>query len=163
MTIDFKGGHVEDWLVTGWFTPDYRPVAEVFAGNLSHCGVPFHLFARSKLSPGWDTTQKPSVVLDAMDAYPGRSIALLDVDCLVRGDPAPVTRIGNADVGIVAIARDVGKGETPRHWLQFETSSRVMVFHPTEGARTATPSPSRSRPMPRDSSSGGAATRRRAW
>ena len=46
------------------------------------------------------------MVLEAMDAYPGKTVILMDVDCLVRGDIEPVTQIGG-DVGIVVIARNV--------------------------------------------------------
>src|SRR5262245_42953256 len=84
---DLKGGRVEDWLVIGWFTEDatYRPLAERFATNLAEHGAPFHLFAKPVLGKGWNTWRKPSVVLEAMDAYPGKAIVLMDVDCTVRG------------------------------------------------------------------------------
>lgn len=131
---DLIGGTVEGWLTIGWFTPDYRPLAEAFAQNLAWYGAPFHLFAKPSLA-GWNTRRKPSVVLEAMDAYPGKTVVLMDVDCVVRGAIAPVAEFAG-DVGICAIARNVANGDKVRHWLAFETSSRVMVFRPTEGART---------------------------
>lgn len=74
------------------------------------------------------------MVLEAMDAYPGKTVILMDVDCLVRGDIEPVTQIGG-DVGIVVIARNVRRRRRWAHWLSVECSSRVVVFRPTEGAR----------------------------
>jgi hypothetical protein len=134
-TGDITGGQVGDWLVTGWFTEDatYRPLATAFAENLSAHGVPHHLWAKPALK-GWNTRRKPSVVLETMDAYPGRTVVLMDVDCLVRGDIAPVTEI-RGDVGIVVIARNMRRGKRWAHWLSVECSSRVVIFRPTDGAR----------------------------
>jgi hypothetical protein len=130
---DLIGGQVGDWLVTGWFTPNYRPLAEAFAANLSEHGAPFHLFAKPSLG-AWNTRRKPAVVLEAMDAYPGKTLVLMDVDCRLRGEIEPVTQIGG-DVGIVVIARNVRRRRRWAHWLSVECSSRVVVFRPTEGAR----------------------------
>jgi hypothetical protein len=131
---DLTGGQVRDWLVIGWFTPDYRPLAEAFAANLSEHGAPFHLFAKPKLGGGWDTSRKPSVVLEAMDAYHGRTLVLMDVDCVVGGDIAPVTEI-DGDLAVILIARDARKRGAVKHWLMVEASSRVVVFKPTDETR----------------------------
>jgi hypothetical protein len=132
---DLVGGQIGDWLVIGWFTEDstYRPLAEAFAANLSQHGAPFHLFAKPSLG-AWSTRRKPAVVLEAMDAYPGKTVVLMDVDCRLRGDIEPMTQIGG-DVGIVVIARNVRRRRRWAHWLSVECSSRVVVFRPTEGAR----------------------------
>lgn len=76
---DLVGGQIADWLVAGWFTPDYRPLAEAFAVNLSEHGAPHHLLAKPSLG-AWNTRRKPAVVLEAMDLYPGKTIVLTDVD-----------------------------------------------------------------------------------
>jgi hypothetical protein len=141
---DIKGGTPSDWLVVGWFTADYRPLAETFAANLAEHGIPFHLYAKAKLDAGWNTLRKPTVVLEAMDAYPGKTLVLMDVDCIVKGDIAPVVDVAG-DVGITVIAQNVpgrrdrrwrrGKDAEWRHWIAAECSSRVVVFRPTEGAR----------------------------
>jgi hypothetical protein len=141
---DLRGGTPRDWLVIGWFTPDYRPLALRFAANLALHDVPFHLFARPKLSEGWNTSQKPSVVLDAMDDYPGKALILMDVDCVVNGNVAPAA-ILDGDVGITVIAQNVpgrmdrrlrhGAERKWHHWIAVECSSRVVVFRPTAGAR----------------------------
>ena len=131
---DITGGTVGDWLVIGWFTPDYRPLAEAFAANLAEHGAPFHLFAKPKLAPGWNTSRKPAVVLEALDAYPGKTVVLMDVDCIVRGDVAPVANIAG-DVGITVLARNMKRRDKWQHWIAAECSSRVVVFRNTDGAR----------------------------
>jgi hypothetical protein len=130
--VDAKPG---SYVAVGWFTEDstYRPLAEAFAANLREHGVPFHLFAKPTLGE-WRTTLKPTVALEAMDAYPGRTVVLMDVDCLIRGDLAPVAQI-EGDVGVVMFAKDTAKAGRIRHWLHVETSSRIVLFAPTEGAR----------------------------
>ena len=118
---DLVGGQVGDWLVIGWFTEDstYRPLAEAFAANLSQHRAPFHLFAKPSLG-AWNTRRKPAVVLEAMDAYPDKTVVLMDVDCRLRGDIEPVTQIGG-DVGIVVIARNVGRR---RRWSNISRSTK---------------------------------------
>ena len=130
---DIRGGQVGAWLVTGWFTPDYRPLAEAFAANLSERGAPYHLFAKPALD-AWNTLRKPTVVLEAMDRYPDQTIILADVDCVIRGDIAPAAQI-RGDVGVTVIARNTRKGRRWSHSLLVELSSRVVIFRPTDGAR----------------------------
>lgn len=130
---DIKGGTPDSWLVTGWFTPDYRPLAEKFAANLTEHGVPFHLWALPSAG-AWNTQRKPAVVRETMIAYPGKTIVLMDVDCIVRANIEPVTQI-SGDVGIIVIARNMKKGKKWQQWLAMECSSRVVVFRPTEKAR----------------------------
>jgi len=135
VSADLVGGEVRDWLVIGWFTEDstYRPLAEAFAINLGQHGAPHHLFAKPA-GAGWNTRRKASVVMEAMDLYPDKTVILMDVDCVVRGDIFPVTQI-RGDVGIVVIARNVRRKRRWAHWLNVECSSRVVVFRPTAGAR----------------------------
>jgi hypothetical protein len=134
---DIIGGTPQDWLVIGWFTEDdiYRPLAEKFSANLAEHGVPHHLFAKPA-GNGWNTNPKPSVVLEAMDAYPDKTVILMDCDCAVRGDIAPMLANITGDIGITVTAQNAPKGRGGRqHWITFETSSRVVVFRPTAGAR----------------------------
>jgi hypothetical protein len=138
MHEDIIGGTPQEtpqgWLAIGWFTPDYRPVAERFAANLTGHAIPFHLFARPKLTRGWNTQQKPSVVLAAMDAYPDKTLILMDVDCIVRGDIAPATEIAGG-VGVILKARQIRKGREWQRRVAITLSSRVVVVRPTLGAR----------------------------
>lgn len=132
---DIVGGVVEDWVVVGWFTPDYRPLAEKFAANLNEHGIPHHLFAREKLEKGWNTQQKPSVVLSAMDAYPHTTLVLMDVDCKICGDVRPVVYF-EGDVGISIKTRQLRRGWwASRRPIAIMMSSRVAVFKPTSVAR----------------------------
>ena len=127
---DIRGGEARDWIVTGWFTPDYRPLAEKLAAGLATHGATHHLWARPKVSTGWNTHNKPAVVLATMDAYPGRAIVLMDVDCIVTGDLSPVADVAG-DVGLAIKARP---GRRSR--IVLTLSSRVAVFRPTPAART---------------------------
>jgi hypothetical protein len=132
---DITGGTVADWLAIGWFTPDYKLLAEAFAANLAEHGAPFHLFAKPKLAAGWNTSRKPAVVREALDAYLDKTVVLMDVDCIIRGDISPVAAIA-ADVGITVLARNMKRRDKFQHWIATECSSRVVVFRNTEGART---------------------------
>jgi hypothetical protein len=137
MSMDIVNANAaEDWLVTGWFTPEYRPLAETFAAGLRAHGAPFHLYAKPA-QQGWSTRRKPAVVLEALGAYPGKTVVLADVDCIVQGNIAPVADI-RGDVGITVLGRNMkkGRGKALQHWVAAECSSRVVVFHPTDGART---------------------------
>jgi hypothetical protein len=127
---DITGGIVGDWLVVGWFTPDYRPLAERLAANLTAHGAPFHLWAKPKLAAGWNTKRKPQIVLEAMEAYPDKTLILMDVDCLVKGDLSPVASIAT-DIGIALKPREGRKSR-----VVFTASSRVVVFRPTASARS---------------------------
>jgi hypothetical protein len=141
---DLCGGEVGDWLAIGWFTPDYRPLAERFATNLAEHGTPFHLFARPNVAAGWNTAQKPDVVLHAMGLHPDKTLVLMDLDCVVHGDISPVVDVPG-DVAITVIAHNipgrvdrrwrVGPDRRWRHQIAVECSSRVVVFKPTSGAR----------------------------
>ena len=97
-------------------------------------GAPYHLWAKAKLAGGWDTRRKPSVALEAMDAYPGKTLILMDVDCIVRGDIGPVANV-TGDVGLILKARQTRKGRAWQKRVAVVLSSRVVVFRPTEGAR----------------------------
>ena len=127
---DIRGGDAHDWIVTGWFTPDYRPLAEKLAQNLAAHNAPHHLWAKEKRASGWNTHIKPAVVLATMDTYPGRTIVLMDADCIVTGDISPVAHLAG-DVGLAIKARPARRSR-----IVFTLSSRVAVFRPTAGART---------------------------
>jgi hypothetical protein len=133
-----SAGPPRDYVVVGWFTEDatYRPIAERFAASLRDRGEPFHLFAKSK--PAGKTwmeliLMKPAVVLEAMAVYPGKTIVLMDVDCIVSGDIAPAMAF-DGDVAIAAFSGTLPRRPTDwRIWLGL--SSRVVVFKPTAVAR----------------------------
>jgi len=121
----------KDWLVSGWFTPDYRPLAAKLAANLDAQGAPYHLFAKEKHPRGWDATRKASVVLEAMDAHPGKTLVLMDVDCIVGGDLAPLTQFeGDIAVAVKARPSPLWRG------VVITLGSRVVAFRPTAKARS---------------------------
>ena len=128
--------HVNDsanWLIVGFFTRNYRPLSERFAESLQQQNLPHHLFAVERIGD-WsrETMRKPSVVLDAMRAYPSRTVILMDVDCLVNGSLDELVEASrNADFSCYASVRIKGHR---RSSLRFSLSSRVMVIRPTPGA-----------------------------
>ncbi len=132
--MDIRKDSDKDWLVIGWFTPDYRPLAEKLASQLEAHNAPFHLFARSKLHMEWDTRQKPSVVLEAMSVHPGKVLVLMDVDCIVCGDIEPATKL-TTDVALSVKARQTRKGRAWQKQIVITLGSRVVVFRPTPGAQ----------------------------
>jgi hypothetical protein len=121
------------WLVIGWFTPDYRPLAAKLAASLEAHDAPYHLFVRQKNPAGWDVLRKPSVVLEAMAAYPDKTLVLMDVDCVVGGDLTPLMQM-SADVGLSIKAHQ----NAWQRGIIIKLGSRVMVFRPTEAARAFT-------------------------
>ena len=127
---------IDAYIVAGWFTecPVYRPLAERFAANLDDHSIPFHLYAKPRLSNGWDTRRKPTVALEALDAYPGKTIILMDVDCRVYGDITPLHDVPG-DIGLTIRARPLMRRGQPRpRQAVVRVSSRVVVFRPFAGA-----------------------------
>ena len=122
------------WLIVGFFTPNYQPLAAKFAESLKRQGLPHHLFAVEP-SGDWssETMRKPAIVLNAMKAYPDKTLILMDVDCIVNGPLDELSNIvGNADFSCFPTLR-VKKFRG--HSQRFSLSSRVMFVRPTDGAR----------------------------
>jgi hypothetical protein len=129
---DIRSIHQPDsWLVIGWFTPDYEQLAERFAANLDAFAVPHHLFASEAFGTSFfeRTRRKPQIVLKAMSLYPDKTLILMDVDCVVRGNLRVVADIANADVSFYIKARRQKLSQ-----VAIAASSRVMVVRPTSGA-----------------------------
>lgn len=129
---DIVGGDAHDYLVTGFFTPNYRPLAEVHASGMRAHGVPHHLYAVN--TGGWlqVTLLKPEIVQRAMADHPGKSIWLMDVDCSIHG---PLDK-GARFVGDVSIY--MGVKFYPVGWramsMSVRPSSRSIIFSSTEPA-----------------------------
>lgn len=130
MHLDIRGrAAIESWLVIGWFTEDYTPLARQLSDNLNQLSIPHHLYARVLAPGGWlkNTLQKPQVVLDALAEHTGKTLILFDVDMQVRGDISSLIAL-NGDV----VAPSGTKGarrlpwQKPRRRLGF--GSRVMVW-----------------------------------
>src|SRR5262245_4428789 len=116
----------KNWLVVGWFTPDYRTLAERLAFDLGRVGAPYHFFAEpfTSLTCHAMTRYKPAIVTHTWHKYPGKTIILMDVDSRVNG---PIDELAKAPGDIA-------------HWLKsrvrsgghvrFRVADRIMVFHP---------------------------------
>ena len=123
-----------DWLVIGWYTPDYGEPANKFAENLLKYKIAFRLYPVPKQKE-WGTQRKPEIVLKAMKDYPQSTLILMDVDCIIRG---PLEGIQNfiGDVSINISGTDISnKGKIWRRPIQIVASSRVIGFKPTREAR----------------------------
>lgn len=124
----------KDWLIVGFFTPNYRPLAETFAANLQQFSLPHHLFAVERSGTwSYETMRKPAIVLDAMKAHPGKTLILMDVDCTVKGGLDGLIAFRPAiDVACFMYVKTKKIG---RHRQRVSLSSRVVLVRPSDGAR----------------------------
>jgi hypothetical protein len=123
------------WLVVGWFTPDYRLWAVRLERSLQTLGVPHHLAACRKQHGTWaaETTRKPQIVAEMMARYPGKTLVLLDVDCTVRRPLEPLVETLKGDVAAFVRAKPTGRG---KERARIKILSGTMVFRPTAGAQS---------------------------
>mgnify|MGYP001156561107 CR=1 FL=1 len=125
----------KSWLITGFFTPNYRELAEPFAASLRDQGHPHHLFAVERSGTwNYETMRKPAIALAALDAYPKKTVILMDVDCTVNG--ALDELVGFNPAVDVACFMYVKTKKIGRHRQRTSLSSRVVLLRPTAGART---------------------------
>jgi hypothetical protein len=130
--IDLKFIQNNDYIVTGFFTPDYFPLAFALSQNLKEFGISHHLYKREKAEGAWghQTLQKPSVLKAARKDYPDASLILMDVDCRVRGDISAITQC----VGDLALPF----GRKPmKNGTALKPGTRVMLVKPTKAADLA--------------------------
>lgn len=84
-----------DFIVCGWYTPDYEPHAARFSASLRERGVPQDLLEAPKPSnAGWErvTRLKPVMARHFMDCYfPHKVIILSDVDSICEASPEYLT------------------------------------------------------------------------
>ena len=124
-----------DFVICGFFTPDYRPLASVLADSLASLH-PFHLFAVPKdgLQRRDILHMKPQIILRAMELYPQAAVVFLDIDCTVRG---PIDEIANfpGDVSAYVKLRKVLQMFPFLKRTTIAISSRSMVFKPNERVR----------------------------
>lgn len=130
------GGEAPPYVVVGFFTPNYRPLAENLAKDLAETGNPHHLIAREKGSATWRNVVhwKPEIVLEAMDMYPKSSIILLDADSSVRGSLEPALDF-TGDISARSKLRLTNHIWPFRQKTVLHISSRSMVFRPNERVR----------------------------
>lgn len=134
--IDVGGAGPRPYVVTGFFTPNYRPLAERLARDLAATGNPHHLIARDKGTATWKNVVhwKPEIVLEAMDLYPESSLILLDVDSAVRGSMAPMLDF-TGDLSARAKLRLTNHVWPFRPKTILHISSRSMVLRPNARVR----------------------------
>lgn len=125
--------NMQNWIVVGWFTPDYRHWAERLATSLENTATPYHLRACDKGQGFWEaeTMRKPRIVRGLRELYSDKTLILLDVDCEVRRslDPLAASIIG--DVAAYVRAKTAGRAKDR---ARIKVMSGTMVFRPTPGA-----------------------------
>jgi hypothetical protein len=134
--VDTMGISPLPYVVVGFFTPNYRPLAERLAADLTQTRNPHHLIARDKGTSTWRDVvhMKPGVVLEAMDHYPTSSIILLDVDSSVRGSLAPMLDFVG-DISARSKLRLTNSIWPFRQKTVLHISSRSMVLKPNARVR----------------------------
>jgi len=123
---DIKSEGVTQFIVTGFFTPNYFPLADAFSKNLNAYKISHHLYAREKITGQWghQTLQKPSVLKAARLDYPTQTLILMDVDCQVRGDISPMLNVA----GDIAVPM----GRKPmKNGTALKPGTRVVLIRPT--------------------------------
>lgn len=135
--VDVGGTTDQPYVVVGFFTPNYRPLAETLANDLALTKNPYHLVARDKGDATWRNVVhwKPEIVLQAMDLYPQSHIILLDVDCSVRGSLRPLIEF-SGDLSARPKLRLTNHIWPFRKKTVLQISSRSMVFKPNDRVRT---------------------------
>lgn len=126
---------VGPWLVIGWFTEDYTPLARALSDNLDRLAIPHHLYARVLDPRGWlaNTLRKPEVLLSAFRDHPGKTLILFDVDMEVLGDISALAGLP----GDVVAPSGTKRGDClpwQRRKRRLHVGSRVMVWKSTEAA-----------------------------
>lgn len=117
-----------DFIVIGFFTPDYRPLATALAGQLGSTSHHFYAVPDEE----WQRAilLKPTIVLHGMRDYPLRTLVLMDVDCQMRDDISEWIAGLTTDITLPARIR---RGSRRHGRVLF--SSRVMAIAPTEASK----------------------------
>ena len=124
-----------EWIVCGWYTPDYRDWWDRLSSNLGDIGAPSDFVERSKSDGGWEinTMRKPHELLAAMDRHPEKTIVFLDVDCAVIGGKAGLAELASISGDIAFFVRSKWSQNSGRP--VFTTRSGTFVVRPTRHAR----------------------------
>jgi hypothetical protein len=122
----------DDYIVAGYYTPDYEGWASRLRASLHVHGQPYNLMPVAKAAGGWEanTLRKAEQVAIAMACHPDKVIIWLDVDCTVHGDLSPLAELWGVDVSVYLRGR--------RRWTggyKLHARTGTIVFRPTPGAR----------------------------
>ena len=125
---------VSDFVVCGWYTPDYRNYWERLRANLENINSRHDFIEVLKPDQGWEanTMRKAEQALVAMDRHPDTTIIFIDVDCVVLGtldDLSELARIPG-DVGLFLHTKWKQHGSP---WIGIR--SGTLVIKPTAAAR----------------------------
>lgn len=121
---------MREWIVCGWYTPDYEKWAAGLAASLDEIAAPHDIVCVPKAAGGWEvnTCQKPAQLLAAMDRHHGKVIIFVDADAVARGDLSPLARL-DGDIAFCPWKK-FRQGQT---WMQ--PQSGTIVANPTPNAR----------------------------
>lgn len=126
---DIRQSFGSEFLVVGFFTPNYEAAARAFANNLVEHRISHHLYARPLLDGDWysQTRQKPTVLAQARLDHPAETLVFMDVDCRVRGDIGAILQT-RGDV----VMRTKGTSMGSRQALK--PTTRVLLLRPNIGS-----------------------------
>lgn len=127
---DIRQNFGTNFIVIGFFTPNYEPAASAFSKNLAEQRISHHLYARPLLGDSWysQTRQKPTVLARARRDYPDLPLIFMDVDCTVRGD---ISGILQSPGDLAMRIKGTALGTTRR---ALKPTTRVLLLRPTPGA-----------------------------
>lgn len=127
---DIRQSFGSDFIVIGFFTPDYEPSAAAFSKNLIGHRISHHLYARPVLGDSWysQTRQKPTILAQARKDYPNVPLIFMDVDCTVRGD---ISGILDSPGDLAMRTKGTALGSTRR---ALKPTTRVLLVRPSAGA-----------------------------
>lgn len=115
-----------DWIICGWYTPDYQAFADKFKASLLNSNCPFDLTQVEKKPGGWEknTLRKPEMVRLFLTRHPHKTIILSDVDAQVMGSLDEAADI-DCDVALKLAAKN------KRGHIFIVPRSGTMIIKPT--------------------------------
>jgi hypothetical protein len=121
---------VTNYVVCGWYTPDYRRWWDALRPTLEAWGAPHDFVEVPKAPGGWEanTMAKPHHLLAALDRHPDKVVIFVDVDCTVHGALEPLARIRGDVAFYIRTKRKRGA-----KWGSIR--SGTLVLRPTPAAR----------------------------
>ena len=126
-----------DWIVCGWYTPDYRPYWHSLRADLEAIGAPHDFVEVAKLSGEWEdnVSRKAQHALDAINRNPNKTIILLDVDCSVPGGIEGLNELADAPGDVAFHFNARWNTNWSSRLVRIGVRSGTMVFKPTDKAR----------------------------
>jgi len=114
------------YIVCGWYTPDYRPWWDKLRPTIEAVGAEHDFVEVEPRTGSWETMtlRKALEVRKAISRNPGRTIIILDVDCVVN---APLNELASipGDVGLCISGRADSKGRQ-----KIRIRAGTIVVHP---------------------------------